>query len=116
MAFQQVARLSEIPPGGSLRVLVSGRPIGLYRVGHRIYAMDDVCPHAGTALHGGLLVGTRVTCPGHGWEFDLLTGLAPGEIEETPLARYPVRVAGEEVLIDVEAPLPPGRAEGARVG
>jgi nitrite reductase/ring-hydroxylating ferredoxin subunit len=105
MAFRRVALLSEIPTDTGLGITLEGQKIGLYRLGDRLYAMEDVCPHAGTLLHPGTLIGTLVVCPGHGWEFDLMTGLAPGELDEEPLTRYPVRVVGEEVQVDVDAPL-----------
>ena len=105
MAFQRVARLSDIPEDGGFRVSLNGSEIGLYRVGGRVYAMENVCPHAGYPLNEGFLDGTRVTCPGHGWEFDLITGLAPGEVEEEPLARFPVRLDGDEVWVDPDASL-----------
>jgi nitrite reductase/ring-hydroxylating ferredoxin subunit len=116
MAFRRVARLSEVPSGGGIRVRVDDHLIGLYRLGDRLYAMDDVCPHAGYPLHAGRLEGTRVVCAGHGWEFDLITGLAPGEEDEEPLVRYPVHVAGEEVFVDVDDPIERSPAEGAALG
>jgi nitrite reductase/ring-hydroxylating ferredoxin subunit len=107
MAFERVASLRDLPSVGGLRVRVADREIGLYRVGERVYAMDDRCPHAGYPLSQGDLVGTVVVCPGHAWEFDLLTGLGPGEVAEPPLERFPVKVEGDDVLVDPAAPLQP---------
>ena len=105
MKFQKVARLADIPSQGGLAVSIEGVEFGLYRVGDRVYAMEDSCPHAGYPLHEGDLDGTLVICPGHGWEFDLESGLAPGETDEEPLTRYPVRVEGEDVLVDLHSPI-----------
>jgi nitrite reductase/ring-hydroxylating ferredoxin subunit len=105
VAFERVAALREIPEGAGLRVELRGRTIGLYRVRDRVFAMDDACPHAGYPLSEGDLIGTRVVCPAHGWEFDVVTGLAPGEVEEEPLERYPVRIDAGEVLLDLDDPL-----------
>jgi nitrite reductase/ring-hydroxylating ferredoxin subunit len=100
-----VASLSRIPADRGLRVRIGGREVGLYRVGERIYAMDDVCPHAGFALSEGDVDGTLVICPGHAWEFDLVTGRAPGETDEPPLDRFAVRVDGDDVYVDLDQPL-----------
>ena len=105
MAFERVATVSELPSRGGLRVTVGNLEIGLYSVGGQVFAMENVCPHAGSPLHEGDLEGRLVICASHGWEFDLETGLAPGEVEEEPLARYPVRVEGGAILLDVESPL-----------
>jgi nitrite reductase/ring-hydroxylating ferredoxin subunit len=105
MAFECVAKLAQIPRDRGLRIRLRGREIGLYRVGDFVYAMEDVCPHAGYPLSEGELEGTLVICPGHAWEFDLTTGRAPGETDETPLARYRVRIDGDDVWLDPDAVL-----------
>lgn len=105
MAFERVAAFRDVPECSGLRVELCGRAIGLYRVGDRVFAMDDVCPHAGYSLSEGELSGTRVVCPAHGWDFDVATGLAPGETDEPPLERFPVRIDDGQVLIDLDDPL-----------
>lgn len=105
MPFERVAKLSEIPDGCGLQVRCGELEIGLYRVDGCVHAMEDVCPHAGYPLHEGELDGSYVICPGHAWTFSVVTGLAEGEVEEEPLRRYPVRIEGDEVWIDVTAPL-----------
>ena len=105
MSFERLACLSEIPEECGLFVRRGELEIGLYRVEGRVYAMENVCPHAGYALHEGELDGGFGVCPGHGWAFSVVTGLALGEAEEEPLRRYPVRIEGDEVWIDLAAPL-----------
>ncbi len=97
MAFKRVAAVTEIPEGRGLRV----------RVGEGYCAMDNVCPHAGYPLCDGELEDSTIMCPGHGWVFDVQTGLAPGEVEETPLVRYPVRIEDDDLWLDVDEPLKP---------
>ncbi len=105
MAFERVARVCDIPEGRGLCVRLRDREVGLYRFDGRVYAMQDVCPHAGYPLSDGEMDGRIVICAGHGWSFDLVTGLAPGEIDEEPLERYPVRIEGDEVWLDPDAPI-----------
>ena len=107
MAFERVASLSDIPAGSALCVRVRGRDVGLFRVGDRVMAVDNVCPHAGYPLHEGPLEGKVVTCNGHGWDYDLETGLAPGVTGGERLERYPVRLESEEIWVDVQSPLRP---------
>lgn len=105
MAFERVASASDLPARGGLRLEIGDRQIGLYRVAGRVYAMEDQCPHAGFSLSEGELDGTLVICPGHCWEFDLETGRAPGEVDEPPLVRFPARIDGDDVLVDLGSPL-----------
>ena len=105
MPFESVARLSELPTDRGTCVRVGERSVGLYRVGERVFAMDDACPHAGFPLHEGRLEDGIVTCNGHGWEYDVDTGRPPGVAGEQLIVRYPVRVEGDQVLVDVAEPI-----------
>ena len=105
MAFTRVASISEIPEDGGLQVSLGELELGLFRVDGELYALDNVCPHAGFPLSEGFLEGACVICPGHMWEFDVRTGLPPAVKTGEALARYPVRIEGEAVLVDPEQPL-----------
>lgn len=83
-----------------------GRELGLYRVGDRVFAMDNDCPHAGYPLHEGQLEGPVIICSGHGWEYDVITGQPPGVTGDRPIARYPVRIDGDQISVDPTRELP----------
>jgi len=70
----RVAELADIPPGGAVERTVEDRVVALYNVEGTIFALDGVCPHQGGPLGKGCLTGTIVTCPWHGWQFDVRTG------------------------------------------
>ncbi len=106
MAFERVARLAELPLDQGRCVRVGECYVGLYRVGDRVFAMDDACPHAGYPLHEGPLEGSVVTCNGHGWEYDVVTGLPPDGFGDYPIRRYAVRLEGDEVWVDLAESLP----------
>jgi nitrite reductase/ring-hydroxylating ferredoxin subunit len=59
-----------------------------------------VCPHEDVDLTGGELDGGAITCPGHGYEFDLRTGRCTHDARLV-LPRYRVTVTDGEVWIDV---------------
>lgn len=66
--------VEKVAPGGSAEVVAEGRIFAVYNV-HGIYhVMDGICPHAGGPLGKGTLRGNIVTCPWHGWQFDVQTG------------------------------------------
>ena len=102
MGFERVARLSELPKGQGLCVSVGGEEIGLYLAGDSVIALENLCPHAGYPLHEGWYDGRVVVCNGHGWEYDIRTGLQTGVTADEPLRRYAVRIEGDEVWVDPE--------------
>lgn len=48
--------------------------VALCHVGDAWHAIDGVCPHQGGPLGTGRLCGTLLTCPWHGWQFDVTDG------------------------------------------
>ena len=75
LPFVKVATTEEIPEGSIRHVLVHDKPIALCNVEGHFYAVNAVCPHMGGPLASGRLAGCVVTCPWHGWTFDVRTGL-----------------------------------------
>ena len=91
-----------IQPGAVVAVGIGRIQLLLSRVDDQIVAFSRRCPHAAGDLSAGALGRGRVTCPDHGWKFDLRTGrcLWPQD-EEARLKTYPVRVAAGRVQIKV---------------
>lgn len=102
MALRKVATLQEIPPGCALRVQVDAREIGLFNVDGTIYAIKNLCPHYGDALHKGKVTDQkRVVCPGHGWHFDLATGVCTSGSQDARVRTYEVVVKEGEVFLEI---------------
>jgi nitrite reductase (NADH) small subunit len=60
---------------GQLTEAVAGdQRLALSRVQGQIYAVDGVCRHAAGPLGEGQLDGFTLTCPIHGWSYDVRTG------------------------------------------
>jgi nitrite reductase (NADH) small subunit len=65
---------AEIPVGSGREVVADGRIFAVYNVGGTFHVLDGICPHAGGPLGKGTLRGDVVTCPWHGWQFQVSTG------------------------------------------
>lgn len=96
--FTKVATLSELPPGQGKTVEYMGEKVGLFNCGGRIFAIDDVCAHMGANLAEGTLEDTTVTCPWHGWKYDVTTG-ANADDPSVKQRCYQVKVEGSDILI-----------------
>jgi nitrite reductase/ring-hydroxylating ferredoxin subunit len=88
------------------RVEVDGEEVVLFAVEGSIYAVRNLCPHQHfSGLHIGILKGHEITCPMHGWTFDVRSGRAT--VGDGKLKCYEVRVLGNDVWIE----RPPGGPE-----
>lgn len=98
----EVAKVQDVPPGESREVVAHDRIVALYNVDGEFYALDGVCPHQGGPLGKGVLQGPVVTCPWHGWQFDVRDGQHQFS---APIKQpcFEVRVDGDAVLVRVEA-------------
>ena len=95
-----VTSLAALASVSSQAFTIAGRRIALFNVDGKIHAMDDLCPHAGAPLSDGRLNGCVVTCPWHGWDFDVTNGRMPGQAEDC-LKVYPVHLNGDQVEVEV---------------
>lgn len=91
---------AEITPGSAKAVPVEGGEAVVFNVDGQFYAMDNTCPHRGAALSEGRLDGCVVTCPWHGWQFDVTNGqmlMSAGSKQKT----YKVVRQGDDVCVEV---------------
>ena len=69
-----VAQADELADGKSKAVTAGGNDIALFRSGEEYFAVANECTHYGAPLCGGYVRNGSVSCPWHGWQFDLQTG------------------------------------------
>ena len=99
----KVAKTSEIPSGTGKAFEVGGKTIAIFNADGTFYAIDNTCKHRGGPLGEGSLSGTAVTCPWHGWEYDVRTGACTMDASIT-VQRFDVKVEGDDLLVSVEPP------------
>jgi nitrite reductase/ring-hydroxylating ferredoxin subunit len=71
----QVADSNAIAEGSALEVVVEGQILAIFRDGGSLYAIDGMCAHQGGPLADGRVSAGCVTCPWHGWQYELATGI-----------------------------------------
>jgi len=100
MGLQRVAKVAEIPAGTIREFQVGGKAIALANVGGQFHAINNSCLHRGGPLGGGVLEGQVVTCPWHGWQFDVISG----KVMQNPAVGvdcYALEVRGEDIFVNV---------------
>jgi nitrite reductase/ring-hydroxylating ferredoxin subunit len=81
----------ELPEGQVIEVVAGDRTLAVANVDGQIYAVDGTCPHAGGPLGDGQLEGCMLTCPWHGWSYDLRSGESSVD-SSVAVQTFPVRV------------------------
>ncbi len=98
--FQNVCSLNQLKDREGLRFIVNDVDIAVFKVDDEIYALSNICPHQHTALiYDGFIENEYVTCPVHGWMFNLKTGKTP--TGTSGLDNYDVKIIDDQVYIKV---------------
>ena len=98
--FTKVATTSEIPAGSGKAVEVSGKTIAVFNCDGTFYAVDNTCTHRGGPLGEGSLSEKTVTCPWHGWEYDVSTGECQMD-SSIKVQKFDVKVEGDDIFVSV---------------
>lgn len=97
----KLAKASDVAPG-QVRVFRAGDTrVALCRLPGGYYALQDLCTHDDGPLGEGAVVDGQVECPRHGARFDPATGAATRMPAIVPVKVYPVKLEGEDVLVQI---------------
>ena len=99
--FVKVASKNDLKPGEGKVVNVNETEVALYNVDGEFFAINNTCLHRGGPLGEGFLEGDVVTCPWHGWRYNVKTG-ANAMLPTTKVANYQVKVEGDDVMVALE--------------
>lgn len=102
MNFTKVLTLAELPNGSSKIVKVKNARVAVFHFEGKITAIGNACLHKGGPLGLGCVEkkydGVYVTCPWHGWEYNIETGKAPMDYQDQQSV-YEVKLDGQDILI-----------------
>lgn len=115
MTHYHICAVDDLDEGGRILKSVGGREIAVFRVDNKFVAVANYCVHAGGPVCEGKLSGTItadprewgwrwgreneiLTCPWHGWEFDLLSGEYLSD-DAFRLVTYEVAIEEDEVYV-----------------
>jgi 3-phenylpropionate/trans-cinnamate dioxygenase ferredoxin component len=104
-SFERACALTDVPDEGVIPVEVGGVEVAIVKSEGQVFAVRDECSHAQIMLSEGDVEGCEIECWLHGSRFDLRTGEPTGLPAYEPVPVYPVRLDGDDVLVDVKNPL-----------
>lgn len=100
MTWTKACSTSEIEEGEGYQ-FARERPIALFNVDDEYFAIDDTCTHDDSSLADGYVDGDVVECAWHFAKFCIRTGAVLSLPATCPVATYPVKVEGDDVLVDL---------------
>ena len=100
MPFVTAAKLKDVKEGEGKTVSVKGQDIALFNVQGKLYAVENTCAHRGGPLGEGMVDGEVVTCPWHGWKYNVKTGKSPVNASVS-VKSFKTKVVGDEIQIEV---------------
>ena len=99
--LHKICETGDLEPGRGRSFTIDGKCIALFNVDGEFHALESECTHEGAPLGNGPVRGTRVFCPAHGAEFDILTGEALSAPADHPVSVFKVIVADGDVKVDI---------------
>jgi nitrite reductase (NADH) small subunit len=100
MALMRVAKVAELPAGTIREFQVEGKTIALANVGGKFHAINNTCLHRGGPLGQGVLDGHVVTCPWHGWQYDVISGKSQHN-QAIGVDCYSLEVRGDDIFVEI---------------
>jgi nitrite reductase/ring-hydroxylating ferredoxin subunit len=98
--FVKATTLQQVHERRGTLVTIDGEDITIFKREGQLYAVNNICAHQHfSMLHQGEIQGYEVTCPMHGWTYDIRTGQST--TGQGRVASYNVKVVGEDVLVEV---------------
>jgi len=98
--FEVVLHKDALEDGRIIEIIIGGTAIAVARIAGVHYAVANTCPHAGGPLGDGKLTGNHVTCPYHGWKYDVTTGACLTQ-PTVSVKTYRVQVVGDAVCVEL---------------
>ena len=103
--FVEVGLESELDEGQLKLVNAGDQELMIFKIDGKIGAASNTCTHQGGPLEDGYLERWKLTCPWHGYSFDLRDGKSDmGTVEDIQV--YEVKLDSGKVFVSVEPRLP----------
>ncbi|MEK6852412.1 MAG: Rieske (2Fe-2S) protein [Nanoarchaeota archaeon] len=96
-----VAFKKDIPNGEGRPLEVEGVSIALFNLDGKFFALSNTCLHEGGPIGEGSVDDSTVTCPWHGWQYDVKSGNCL-TFEGLKLKSYKTKVVGEKVFVSLD--------------
>ena len=98
--YVTVGQTADFPAGEGRMAVVNGRHVAIFRLDDGYFAIDNLCLHQAGPLCDGAVERGIVTCPWHGWSYDIRTGILVQD-GKVGVSRHTTRVVGDTVQVQL---------------
>ena len=98
--YEVILHRDALQNGEVTEVIIAGRTIVVANVEGEIYALSNTCPHAGGPLGEGVMLDFTLSCPYHGWGFDVRTGVCQTNSEHS-VETYNAMVVEDAICVQL---------------
>jgi nitrite reductase/ring-hydroxylating ferredoxin subunit len=95
-----ICREQDLTEGSVRTTKVLARTVAVIRINGEFYGLEADCKHMKASIARGKIEGCTITCPEHGWQYDIRTGACLNE-PWAQLKTYPVVVEDGQVYVEV---------------
>jgi len=104
--WMRITPCQNIPLREGRAVKIGHHNIAIFNLGDRFVAINNRCPHRGGPLSDGIVSGSTVVCPLHGWKIDLTSGAVrhPAAVTDC-VETFPIRVEDGVIMLEIPVEL-----------
>ncbi len=96
----KVCTEDQIKEGGVRTLKILARTVAVFRLRGELFGLEADCKHMRASIAQGKIDGTIITCPAHGWRYNITTGECLTESWAT-LKTYAVDVVDGVVFVEI---------------
>lgn len=96
----KIGEFTKVNESKPTQVAIDGLDLVIYKLSGELFVINNSCPHQhAPVLAEGIREGYALTCPLHGWTFDLKSGKSTNG--QSRLRKYDYRLDGDDIFIEI---------------
>lgn len=99
-----ICSADDVIEGCGLQVMAGEFKLAVFRIGERVFVIDDACTHGPGLLSEGEVDGDVIECNFHNGAFNIRTGAVVAPPCMIPIRTYYTEVRDGQVMIDPSRP------------
>jgi nitrite reductase/ring-hydroxylating ferredoxin subunit len=97
--YIKLCTIDDIKEGHAQKIELSDQEVAVFKIKDEIFILNNLCSHQhAPVIADGIINEYTVTCPRHGWIFDLRTGKSASG--DSPIRKYNYKIENSIIYIE----------------